>query len=795
MTKEMLGVTRISRAALIAKILARSEPLIVLEAPLGMGKSMLLQEIADGAGLKVHIGPVAPPPGARDRLWDLDLLARGRIPAPVEGANPGGTGRLILAKRPETRIAGLERAIAYGQAFVFDAADLLLTQEELAAHLDPEAALGLWRATGGWPLALGAGVRQMDERRLSELFAAEFVPHLEPGDLIWLEGAVAGMTSRIAPSHRLSALVRGPSGGILSVPTIARALAVAVQGEIRVRASRAEDQAAVVAAYRSAGRAPEAIMLLQDMGESWAALAVLAAEQGFLCFYRYGPAVFEQMMARFPADQAQDDETLVMCRCLQALKHGDVARTQQMLIDRLGPDALNLLAVFSGRTDYSLAFRLFRIVLLIYEDAFVSDQHLEQMYQLIREVPDDAHFERGTFYNSMLEVYIRRRRFAEAEEAAKRALYHYAAADLPIMQFYIRLHQSVIRLMDADSRVALKLAEVARGHLRNCDFESRDDLRLLTLLSACADYEAGHPGPLARFLSQDMDDFLHAELWPTVVDLALHYGSQALGEQFSTIAALGFLNRWRVHQAQNRQFQTMLDLREAAILQNGNRWHEAGEVLSKVLPGLDRTWVLSPAADLARLDQRDALTLAFTWLRQIAFEQPQHEMLPAALDAIVENPRLTGHQRLCVHLWRAHVRRHRRDHAEARKILERVLDQAGHLGAVGPLAEQRYFLEDLLGQKRIGAILTLSEPAQQILRRLRTRGMTMALPGGATGLTRRETKLLMMITEGSSNKFIANALGLSESTVKFHLKNLYGKLGCHRRREAIDAARALRLVS
>jgi len=779
---------------LAAKILARTEPLIVLEAPLGMGKSVLLHEIAEMTGLKVHVGAVAPPAGKQDRLWDLGLLARGRMTGPEEGTNPGSTGRLILAKRPETRIAGLERAIAYGQAVVFGTADLLLSHAELAEHLGSEGALVVLRETGGWPLALGAGPRQMDERRLCELFAVEFVPHLDPTDLIWLEGMIAGRTSRVPPSQGLSALVHGPAGGILSSPTIVRAMSIAVRGEIRNGASRAEDQPALVSAYRAAGRAPEAVILLQNMGETRAALAVLAAEQGFLCFYRYGPVVFEEMMSRFPADQGADDETLFICRCLQALKHGDVARTQQMLIDRLGPDALNLLAVFSGRTEYSLVFQLFRIVLLIYEDVFVSDQHLEQMYQLIREVPDNAHFERGLFYNSMLEVYIRSRRFAEAEEAAKRALYHYAAADLPIMQFYIRLHQSVIRLMEADSRVALKLAEVARGHLRNCDFESRDDLRLLTLLTACADYEAGHPEPLARFLSQDMDDFSHAELWPTVVDLALHYGSQALGEQFSTIAALGFLDRWRVHQAQNRQFQTLLDLREAAILQNGNRWHEAGEVLVKVLPGLDRTWVLSRAADLARLDQRDALTLAFTWLRQIAFEQPQHEMLPAPLDAIVENPRLTGHQRLCVNLWRAHVRRHRRDHAEARKILEWVLDQAGHLGAVAPLAEQRYFLEDLLAQKRIAATLTLSEPAQQILRRLRTQGLTMAPPGGRTGLTRRETKLLMMISDGSSNKFIANALGISESTVKFHLKNLYGKLGCHRRREAIDSARALRLV-
>ena len=52
-----------------------------------------------------------------------------------------------------------------------------------------------------------------------------------------------------------------------------------------------------------------------------------------------------------------------------------------------------------------------------------------------------------------------------------------------------------------------------------------------------------------------------------------------------------------------------------------------------------------------------------------------------------------------------------------------------------------------------------------------------------------------MVSEGASNKFVAHALGLSEATVKFHLSNVYRKLGCSKRREAIIAARSLGLVS
>jgi DNA-binding NarL/FixJ family response regulator len=52
----------------------------------------------------------------------------------------------------------------------------------------------------------------------------------------------------------------------------------------------------------------------------------------------------------------------------------------------------------------------------------------------------------------------------------------------------------------------------------------------------------------------------------------------------------------------------------------------------------------------------------------------------------------------------------------------------------------------------------------------------------------------MMISEGAANKHIAHSLGLSEATVKFHLGNVYRKLGCRNRQEAISSARALGIV-
>ena len=52
-------------------------------------------------------------------------------------------------------------------------------------------------------------------------------------------------------------------------------------------------------------------------------------------------------------------------------------------------------------------------------------------------------------------------------------------------------------------------------------------------------------------------------------------------------------------------------------------------------------------------------------------------------------------------------------------------------------------------------------------------------------LTARETELLGMLANGWSNTQIASRTGISENTVKYHLKNLYDKLEVRNRAMAV----------
>ncbi len=109
--------------------------------------------------------------------------------------------------------------------------------------------------------------------------------------------------------------------------------------------------------------------------------------------------------------------------------------------------------------------------------------------------------------------------------------------------------------------------------------------------------------------------------------------------------------------------------------------------------------------------------------------------------------------------------------------------------------------DDLLAALRGGAdgyLLKDSEP-EQLIEHLRgcSKGQVTldpALAGllsaglpprmhGEAELTERERQTLALIAEGMSNKLIARELGISDGTVKIHVKHLLSKLGLHSRLE------------
>ena len=770
------------RVELVQRILGSVAPVVVLNAAAGMGKSVTLAQVAAIVGTRVYSGTPAPDPEAGLCLWDVPN------DEPCEAlpeAFVTGKSRIVLAKRPDVTVQGIDRAGVYGSLLELNSRDLTFTQQELELVLGSTLSATRFAETGGWPLLIGT--TQAPGKQMTRFLQSEIVAPLDHADLVRLAIAVApGRTTRAAMPNVLP-------------DTFPDAIAVdlrsAVQAEIAKRCKSVATAVAIAQAYESEGWLPEAIAVYQGAAQHDLALQALDRGQADFFIHIFGADAFDRVLAGFPEEFYKAHETLMICKAMQALKHGYVPLAQRLIADWLGPAANDPVAIFAPNSGFSLKFRAFRLIMMIYEDVQMTDALLKHIFSLLEEFPLEAHLARGSFYNAVLEFFARNRRFAEAEDLARRARHHYQLAQVPLLVFYISLHKSIVRLISGDAIAAFEHAQMARAELASVPFDSPPDQRLLTLLLACIDYEGGKVEPLARFLNLEFDDFSHGEIWPNLIELALYYGSLALSQHYSTSAARGFLDRWRVYQLRNPGLATMMDLREVVVLQNGNRWHEAADRLAALPLRITRAWILANTDELARLTDRDELAAALLWLRHLAFEGPKRPGLTEKLGAISGNPLLTARQRIGVEIWSAYFHRRLRNLAAARAGLLKTLETAASLGAVAPLTEERPFLADLLDNTSIASFLDASTAARHVLRKMRDAGTIKGSLDRTTGLTRQETRILQAVCEGASNKFVAHVLGLSEATVKFHLGNVYAKLGCRGRKQAIQAATALGLVT
>jgi two-component system, NarL family, nitrate/nitrite response regulator NarL len=89
-------------------------------------------------------------------------------------------------------------------------------------------------------------------------------------------------------------------------------------------------------------------------------------------------------------------------------------------------------------------------------------------------------------------------------------------------------------------------------------------------------------------------------------------------------------------------------------------------------------------------------------------------------------------------------------------------------------------LEDIMGGKTVVA----PQLAQLLARVVQGQTGTDEEPNPFEVLTPRESEILGLLAEGQSNKVIARNLGISDGTVKLHVKAILRKLGVHSRVEA-----------
>jgi two-component system nitrate/nitrite response regulator NarL len=132
----------------------------------------------------------------------------------------------------------------------------------------------------------------------------------------------------------------------------------------------------------------------------------------------------------------------------------------------------------------------------------------------------------------------------------------------------------------------------------------------------------------------------------------------------------------------------------------------------------------------------------------------------------------------------------KRLNAETRVILITVSDQADDLLAALRDGADGYLLKDMEPEQML-ASLQAADEGRLIISEALTHLLAVALRAGSrpaslaeADLTEQEARILELIAAGLSNKLIGRELGITEGTVKVHVKHLLRKLNLRSRVEA-----------
>ncbi len=205
----------------------------------------------------------------------------------------------------------------------------------------------------------------------------------------------------------------------------------------------------------------------------------------------------------------------------------------------------------------------------------------------------------------------------------------------------------------------------------------------------------------------------------------------------------------------------------------------------------------SPGERLAKLSWREieAISLA---LARIARMRGGASAMSDTLDQLILLARDSNNQRLLINLEVQVTLNYLALDEEDKAIatLAKALQLAGHGSYLRPFLNEQQFLSCILEatstSMQSSAFFASGFKLLEQLIQNESRQATSA--GDADEFSEREMQILSELSQGQADKLIARQTGLSAHGVRYHLKNIYAKMGVENRVQAVSRARELGLL-
>jgi LuxR family maltose regulon positive regulatory protein len=553
--------------------------------------------------------------------------------------------------------------------------------------------------------------------------------------------------------------------------------------------------------FATRGLLEQAVSHAARSGDFRMAEEIIDQAGGVDIFLRAGHKVLEHLIDNFPPDILHASPGLVVCYAVVLSKRGNATAGRERL-DLLKEDddwsEAALAAVNRSVLDHIDS------LIDVYVDRRLDAAHAHYLEQVAVTLPPHATWELAWIHNHLCIIYTRLGELEAARRTALRALGYYREEKAAYAQVFMLVHLGLVGSLSGEFSAALQFCREAEALVESAHWTDRNLLAIARLASADVLYHQGEVQLVEQMLSKCVEPLVRGESW---VDLftrlfSLLARSRLHVSGFDTaIAAIDKAEEVAIERAMPR-LQIAAGIMRVDLLVRVGMTESAAHASEKVAvlkskaePG---NWTWREDYDYQIVTARLALSLGHaksaldTLERLIAVSavsgQGYHRLVAEIM--AVRAAWKVGHQDRALSYMQSAVAL-----ARAHQVTQLFIDEGQEFAATLRAVVRRFGLKAF----SVDAVEFLSRIVGHGFRR---QPRTFIAIGNSTEkrapsaglLSARESAVLKLLADGRSNKELARSLSVTEATVKFHLKNIYAKLGVSRRTMAVSVGRQLNLI-
>ena len=509
------------------------------------------------------------------------------------------------------------------------------------------------------------------------------------------------------------------------------------------------------------------------------AIAYIEDAGGVRVGIREGVGYLRSLLEQIPSRLIHASPRVKLCAAYVLAKEGRLAEAGRNL-DEVAAEGV--------ADDGALADEIILIGSLfrIYEDRTISSEDIARLENVTEATPESEPLVRGVLHNLLCIAQMQAGDLVNARLSGERAMAYYEDLDALYLQFFIHVNMSIVDFEQGLLGDARKRREAALDLVERHFPADKGLAGIASVLLAEVRLERGEPLSACRHVFESLRDIEVREGWSEVYMPGYAVAMEVAFADDGLDGALGVLDQAeRTARRRNAsRLQRLTRYRRLDLLVRANRRDLADPALRDIERGPDGD------SDGGGPCWRGGYMAAFCLARyQMRFGDGARAL--ELLEDAVGRADRTGAIRFLVKglVLQSMALHETGDTRSAAGAFKRAAGLGSSLGFHACLVEEGEPLATCVRAiVRATGIGDMDPAAVEFVARLLS-DLCAKDPGESPPiLTLREQEVMERLAFGNSSKRIARYLGLSEPTVKFHLKNIYAKLGVNKRALAVSVA-------